>query len=62
MAAQLKSRTFLMLAYGTGLRLSELCRLRAEHIDSHTDRMCIRVEQGKGKGRREDDKQPPPQQ
>src|SRR5438067_8513762 len=33
MAAQLKSRTFLMLAYGTGLRLSELCRLRAEHID-----------------------------
>jgi integrase len=25
-----------------------LCRLRAEHIDSHADRMCIRVEQGKG--------------
>ena len=48
MAAHLKSRTFLMLAYGTGLRLSELCRLRAEHIDSHADRMCIRVEQGKG--------------
>jgi site-specific recombinase XerD len=41
-------RTFLMLAYGTGLRLSELCRLRVEHIDSHADRMCIRVEQGKG--------------
>lgn len=48
MAAHLKSRTFLMLAYGTGLRLSELCRLRTEHIDSHADRMCIRVEQGKG--------------
>lgn len=48
MAAHLKSRTFLMLAYGTGLRLSELCRLRAEHIDSDADRMCIRVEQGKG--------------
>lgn len=48
MAAHLKARTFLMLAYGTGLRLSELCRLRAEHIDSHPDRMCIRVEQGKG--------------
>jgi len=47
-AFHLKSRTFLMLAYGTGLRLSELCRLRAEHIDSHADRMCIRVEQGKG--------------
>ena len=43
-----KARTFLMLAYGTGLRLSELCHLRAEHIDSHADRMCIRVEQGKG--------------
>ena len=47
-AVHLKARTFLMLAYGTGLRLSELCRLRAEHIDSHADRMCIRVEQGKG--------------
>ena len=43
-----KSRTFLMVAYGTGLRLSELCHLRVEHIDSHADRMCIRVEQGKG--------------
>lgn len=43
-----KSRTFLMVAYGTGLRLSEMCHLRAEHIDSHADRMCIRVEQGKG--------------
>jgi integrase/recombinase XerD len=47
-ACHLKARTFLMLGYGTGLRLSELCRLRAEHIDSHADRMCIRVEQGKG--------------
>jgi integrase/recombinase XerD len=47
-ACHLKARTFLMLAYGSGLRLSELCRLRAEHIDSHADRMCIRVEQGKG--------------
>ena len=41
-------RTFLMLAYGTGLRLSELCHLRVADIDSHADRMCIRVEQGKG--------------
>ena len=48
MATHLKSRIFLMLTYGTGLRLSELCRLRAQHIDSHADRMCIRVEQGKG--------------
>ena len=43
-----KARTFLQVAYGTGLRLSELCHLRCEHIDSHADRMCIRVEQGKG--------------
>ncbi len=43
-----KSRTFLRVAYGTGLRLSEMCHLRVEHIDSHADRMCIRVEQGKG--------------
>ncbi len=47
-AVHQKARTFLMLGYGTGLRLSELCHLRAEHIDSHADRMCIRVEQGKG--------------
>lgn len=47
-ACHAKARSFLMVAYGTGLRLSEMCRLRAEHIDSHADRMCIRVEQGKG--------------
>ena len=41
-------RAFLMLAYGSGLRLSELCHLRVSDIDSHADRMCIRVEQGKG--------------
>ena len=46
--AHVKARTFLMMAYGTGLRLSELCHLRVEHIDSHADRMCIRVVQGKG--------------
>ncbi len=47
-ARHLKSRTFLMVAYGTGLRLSELCHLRVADIDSHVDRMCIRVVQGKG--------------
>lgn len=47
-ARHLKSRTFLMLAYGTGLRLSELCHLRVSDIDSHPDRKCLRVEQGKG--------------
>ncbi len=45
---RLGPRTFLMLAYGTGLRLSELCHLRVADIDSHADRMCIRVVQGKG--------------
>ena len=48
MSCHLKSRTLLMLAYGTGLRLSELCHLRVTDIDSHADRMCIRVAQGKG--------------
>ncbi|MBN8508018.1 MAG: site-specific integrase [Burkholderiales bacterium] len=47
-ARHVKARTFLMTAYGTGLRLSELCGLRVEHIDSAADRMCIRVVQGKG--------------
>jgi len=44
----LKARTFLTTAYASGLRLSELCRLRGCDIDSAPDRMCIRVVQGKG--------------
>lgn len=47
-ACHLKARTFLMVAYGTGLRLSEVCHLRVDDIDSHADRMCVRVRQGKG--------------
>ena len=47
-ACHAKARSFLQLAYGTGLRVSELCHLRVEHIDSHADRMCIHVVQGKG--------------
>jgi len=47
-ARHFKARTFLMAAYGTGLRVSELSHLRVEHIDSAADRMCIRVVQGKG--------------
>lgn len=42
----LKHRTMLMTCYAAGLRVSELCRLRPEHILS--DRGQIRVEQGKG--------------
>lgn len=43
-----KARTFLMTAYGSGLRLSELCHLRVADIDTAADRMCLRVVQGKG--------------
>ena len=44
----LKARTFLMTAYATGMRVSELCHLRGCDIDSSPDRMCIRVVAGKG--------------
>ena len=42
-----KYRTFFMTLYGAGLRISEACKLKVEHIDS--GRMLLRVEQGKGK-------------
>jgi integrase/recombinase XerD len=41
-----KHRAFLMTVYGAGLRLSEACHLKIEHL--HPYRMQIRVEQGKG--------------
>jgi integrase/recombinase XerD len=41
-----KHRALLMAAYGGGLRLQELCHLRLCDIDS--ERMTLRVEQGKG--------------
>jgi integrase/recombinase XerD len=43
-----KARAALSCAYALGLRVSELCALRPEHIDSAPDRMCVRVVQGKG--------------
>jgi site-specific recombinase XerD len=45
-ASNLRHRTILMTLYSTGMRRSELCRLRTEDIDKH--RMVIRIVQGKG--------------
>lgn len=44
--ASLKQRTILMTAYSAGLRISEATRLKITDIDSQ--RMMIRVNQGKG--------------
>lgn len=43
----IKHRALLTTIYGSGLRVSEAVNLRPEHIES--DRMMIRVEQGKGR-------------
>ena len=47
MATSLKARAMLTLAYGCGLRASEVVRLRASDIDS--EQMIIRVVQAKGR-------------
>src|ERR671919_2731377 len=44
---KLRDCCLLMTAYATGVRLSELVRLKVSDIDS--ERMMVRVEQGKGK-------------
>ena len=46
-ARNIKHKALLSLAYATGLRSSEVVSLKLTDIDS--DRMVIRVEQGKGK-------------
>jgi len=46
-AIKLRDRCLLMTAYATGLRVSELVRLKVSDIDSQ--RMMVRVEQGKGR-------------
>ena len=45
-AGNLKHQTALAVAYGTGLRVSEVLSLKVSDIDSQ--RMTLRVEQGKG--------------
>jgi integrase/recombinase XerD len=45
-AGNLKHQTALALAYGTGLRVNEVVTLKVSDIDSQ--RMTLRVEQGKG--------------
>jgi integrase len=50
-ASNLYHRTLLMTLYSTGMRRAELCRLRVSDIDSQ--RMMIRIQQGKGKRDRE---------
>lgn len=43
----LKHQALLSVIYGSGLRVSEAVRLRVEHIES--ERMLLRIEQGKGR-------------
>ena len=44
-----KHRALLMTTYSAGLRVSEVVRLQVTDIESESDRMLIRVNQGKGK-------------
>lgn len=46
-ADNVKHKTMLMLAYSSGLRVSEVVRIRTKDIDS--SRMCILIQQAKGK-------------
>jgi integrase/recombinase XerD len=45
----IKHRALLAMVYGSGLRVSEVCRLKPRHIESAPDRMMVRVEQSKGR-------------
>jgi site-specific recombinase XerD len=48
-APGLKYRAALSVAYGAGLRASEVVSLKVSDIDSDSERRVIRVEQGKGR-------------
>jgi site-specific recombinase XerD len=45
---KLRTRTVLMTTYAAGLRVSEVCALKVDDIESAPDRMCLKVCQGKG--------------
>ena len=45
-ARNIKHQAALSVAYGSGLRANEVCRLKIGDVDSQ--RMALRVEQGKG--------------
>jgi len=45
----LKHKVILKTVYSAGLRLSDVIRLKPEHIESDPSRMMIRIEQGKGR-------------
>jgi integrase/recombinase XerD len=45
-SGNLKHQTALAVAYGAGLRVSEVCALKVGDVDSQ--RMALRIEQGKG--------------
>ena len=47
-ATTLRGRTLLTTVYAAGLRISEVCALQVDDIESAADRMCIKVRQGKG--------------
>lgn len=47
-ARTLRGRTLLMTTYAAGLRVSEVCALQVADIESASDRMCLKVRQGKG--------------
>ncbi len=45
---KIKHRALLHMVYGSGLRVSEVVRLKPSHIESAPERMMVRVEQAKG--------------
>ncbi|MFC1672361.1 tyrosine-type recombinase/integrase [Planctomycetota bacterium] len=46
---RIKHRALLYMVYGSGLRVSEVVRLKPSHIESAPERMMVRVEQAKGR-------------